>query len=256
MVRHSDNPAATTRDVTPQSLREEWRALLAFLKRPRLPDQPTGPSRSALASIGGLFAIDFALMFLLSLAVMIAIAAGYQMPNNLLDDIELSPGWIAVIVLGAPIAEELIFRMGLSGRLGHLLAVIVTLLAVIALAPLAMLQWETNPTLVIAAALVALGAVVALGWWARGQRPLRWFARIFPAIFWLVALLFGAIHITNYEAAALVMLPLVLPQFVMGLLLGYARVKFGLWSAILLHAMHNGAAVGVMLLGQALGVEI
>ena len=253
---HSGMSGTPTRVEATGSLHEEWRALLGFLRRPRLPEQPTGATRAALASVARLYAIDLALMVLLTVGVVIAIAAGFEMPSNLLDDIELSPGWIAVIVLGAPIAEELIFRLGLSGKAGHLLATLACIVAIVAVLPFALLQWQEDPLFTVGAILAVLLVLLALAWWARGQRPMRWFARFFPAIFWLVAFLFGAIHLLNYEAAALLMLPLVLPQFVMGLLLGYTRVRHGLWSAILLHAMHNGTATGVMLVGQALGFQV
>ena len=55
-------------------------------------------------------------------------------------------------------------------------------------------------------------------------------------IFWLTVLMFGSLAI---------LLPLVLPQFILGMLLGYVRVRIGLWSAILLHAAHNATALSI-----------
>lgn len=55
-------------------------------------------------------------------------------------------------------------------------------------------------------------------------------------------ILFGAIHITNFEITptVIVLAPfLVAPQMVLGAFASYIRVKFGLQWSILLHACHN-----------------
>ena len=49
------------------------------------------------------------------------------------------------------------------------------------------------------------------------------------------------------------LLPLVLPQFVIGAILGYTRVTYGLWASILLHALHNGAFISLVLLASSAG---
>ena len=45
----------------------------------------------------------------------------------------------------------------------------------------------------------------------------------------------------------------VLPQFVIGAILGYTRVTYGLWASILLHALHNGAFISLVLLASSAG---
>lgn len=65
----------------------------------------------------------------------------------------------------------------------------------------------------------------------------------FKYIFYTFAILFGYIHITNFEITTNVILLspiLVLPQIILGLILGYLRVKIGLVYAMLLHALYNG----------------
>ena len=86
------------------------------------------------------------------------------------------------------------------------------------------------------------------------ERPFRWFAAAFPVVFWLVTLAFALVHLANYtDGTLLILLPLVIPQFIAGALFGYARVHYGLWAAMLLHAMHNGTAVAlVLVLGEML----
>ena len=228
--------------------------LLAFLRRPTLRNRPVGPGGDGLARVLRLYGVDLGVMALLGAIASIAIAAGFEIPSNQLDSIELAPGWIAAIVVGAPVIEEIVFRSWLSGRPGHLVAAALSVPAV-ALLPAAFLADSGASTAQLSAlgAGLLLLALIALYYWRRSE-PLAWFARAFPVIFWLVAAGFAAAHLTNYsEGAFWVLAPLVLPQFVIGTLAGYARVQLGLWAAMLLHAMHNGTAVGlILLLGEAL----
>jgi len=42
------------------------------------------------------------------------------------------------------------------------------------------------------------------------------------------------------------------PQLIVGLILGYARVTYGLWSDIALHMLHNGLLIGLVVLQKGL----
>ncbi|WKB81175.1 CPBP family intramembrane metalloprotease [Cellulophaga lytica] len=66
--------------------------------------------------------------------------------------------------------------------------------------------------------------------------------KTFKIALYVSILLFGAVHITNFEITpmALLLSPfLVAPQLVLGTFAGYIRVKFGLIWSIALHACHN-----------------
>jgi hypothetical protein len=77
------------------------------------------------------------------------------------------------------------------------------------------------------------------------RRHFRWF-------YFLSTLAFASVHLTNFtEGNALILLPLTLPQLLLGLILGYARVQFGLWADVLLHAAHNSLFVGLLLVGAS-----
>ena len=69
-----------------------------------------------------LFALDVLLMALVLGAIGLASSAGFKMPNHLLEGFKLTPLLVAAIVVGAPIAEEALFRGWVSGRPGHVLA--------------------------------------------------------------------------------------------------------------------------------------
>ena len=71
--------------------------------------------------------------------------------------------------------------------------------------------------------------------------------------FWASAIAFAAVHLTNFATAGPAVLPLVLPQFMLALLLGYLRVTHGLWSAVLLHMLHNGLFISLVLASSSGG---
>lgn len=66
--------------------------------------------------------------------------------------------------------------------------------------------------------------------------------RIFPWHFHLTAICFSLVHLSNYEKG-IGLLPLgilyTLPQLAVGLVLGYARMNYGLKYSFALHAMYN-----------------
>ncbi|MBM1106890.1 CPBP family intramembrane metalloprotease [Aurantibacter crassamenti] len=81
----------------------------------------------------------------------------------------------------------------------------------------------------------------------------------FKFIFWALTLVFGFYHITNFEITTtiLILAPLlVLPQIVVGAMLGFIRVRLGLLWAIGLHATYNLILLGPLLLATALDLPI
>ena len=76
------------------------------------------------------------------------------------------------------------------------------------------------------------------------RAPLSLFKKTtyFPLVFYLSVLLFGAVHLFNFEYKAGFYgfaVFLILPQLSAGVFLGFIRVKMGLVWAICLHAFHN-----------------
>jgi len=81
----------------------------------------------------------------------------------------------------------------------------------------------------------------------------------FKIVFWVLTLLFGYVHLSNYEITTSILLfsPfLVMPQIILGAILGFIRVKFGLIWAIALHAIYNFVLLGPVLLLTALDIPI
>ncbi len=73
----------------------------------------------------------------------------------------------------------------------------------------------------------------------------------YPIIFYLSIVVFALIHFFNYdlESTLIYLFPiLILPQFVLGLFVGYLRVRFSFIYGFLLHAFHNSIFISIALL--------
>ncbi|MBW7465926.1 membrane protease YdiL (CAAX protease family) [Pontibacter aydingkolensis] len=152
-------------------------------------------------------------------------------------------GFMVLGVIAIPLLEELVFRFGLRFRRGYFAV------------PFAiMLLTATGFAFYLLPLLWALGVLVALGVLmvlyllnadAIGDYLEQVWPRKYRIVFYTVALLFGLIHITNfndfnYASAAVLLVPVIVaPQIWAGLILGYMRVKHGFFWGFFLHAAHN-----------------
>jgi hypothetical protein len=70
-----------------------------------------------------------------------------------------------------------------------------------------------------------------------------YFLKYFSIIFYLISLIFGFIHITNYEPfnyQLILIAPILISPLVMaGIILGFIRMKFGIGYSILMHSIIN-----------------
>jgi len=231
-------------------LPSEWRAFGAFLSHPVLPQHVTGIRPAAVAGTLKLFALDLILMAFLLGLVGLATAAGFKLPQNAIDTLKLGPMILVLIVLVAPLGEELVFRSWLSGRPGHVTAAIALLVGV---AIPVISGPQGHPILLLGSLGMAAVVAVALVWWLRRHPPMPFFSRHFAWFYFAASLLFALAHLTNYtQGTALILLPLVIPQLIIGLILGYARVTYGLWSDMLLHMMHNGLLISLVVMQKGL----
>lgn len=239
-----DGPSALSHAAPASTMVAEWRRLGAFLRRPTL-DVST-QNGAPLTVIARIYALDMAIMFVLVMAASIAVALGVYLPETALAGIEFTPMVIALVVIGAPVFEELVFRSWLSGKLAHILA-----LVAIGLGFAGFGLTHASGVLIgvgaMVAGFVAAGAALFL---LRNRPPMRWFAAIFPVFFWIATLTFALVHLLNFEEGGWTLLPLVLPQFVLGALVAYLRVRIGLWAAIALHAAHNASALAIAALAM------
>ncbi|WP_299822368.1 CPBP family intramembrane glutamic endopeptidase [uncultured Pontibacter sp.] len=158
-------------------------------------------------------------------------------------------GVLLVGVAFVPLVEEFIFRYGLRFRRGFIagLFVVLVLIAGIVLFQFLPVLWALGASLVLAA-LVILYFINA---YALGNYLEQVWPKAYRVVFYGVAIVFGLIHITNFEysTAILLLAPLlVAPQVIGGLFMGYMRVKYGFFWGYFLHAAHNLFFIGLGLL--------
>ena len=228
--------------AAPASVRGEWRQYGQFIQRPYLPEisaQGTG-----FRAVVRLLILD--LMFMAAFIGLVGTltAFGFEMPDNVNNSIEPGFGAYLMIALLIPIAEELVFRSWLSGRPAVIAAVALCVAGIGLVAmggTVGQAESYGNVLTVAGVALAIVGAPAVAALLLKRPR-LGIFERRFALLYWVSAISFALVHLANYtEGSLIILLPFVLPQFVLGTMLGYLRVHYGLIAAIALHALHNGS---------------
>lgn len=188
-----------------------WQNLISFAKNVRLDPLPDHFQNRPLKVLPYLLGIDFLLMIpLLGIVSATGVEEGEHELVKMLDNPLLLFG---MAVIAAPIIEELFFRFPI-GR-----------------------WWKTPANL--------------FGNWWNELSLVAWWTTNFKIIFWTFTIVFAAVHFTNFASTVPIYLApiLVLPQLVLGIMLGYIRVGWGTRYSMLFHAIHNGIPVTLLLLG-------
>ena len=165
-------------------------------------------------------------------------AAGYEsILESELEQWSLSEQ-LVLIVLIAPLLEETIYRLPLQRRFRPgLVALSLAIGALFFAGASSVAFW----VILVAAAAVGL-TVFNSKICERVQQQLSANPRI-PI--WFATFIFGLIHIVNFDVEwsifAVLVAPLVVsPQIWLGLMFTIARVRYGWWAGLGLHATHNG----------------
>ena len=231
--------------------------LIRYLRRPVFTTSRVPVNARAMAELLKLLGIT------LILALMsVTIASGFYSALSgetakISEDFEAmskGPRFFYMAVILAPIYEELLFRSWL-GRVWSLMLAMPLLLAVLAILALTG-QSEAMPNI---ATLGFVAVMTSLGFYLRryfdtksvvGAHE-RAAQQIFPYVFWGCAVIFGLIHMTNYAGSGFqpLLMLMVIPQFIIGAILGFVRMRYGLLQAIGFHAAYNSVFVGLSFLG-------
>ena len=193
------------------SLSSVWQDLVAFVKNPRLDPLPGTFLEQPWKVFPYLLALDFLLMIPL---MGIMGATGVEDTDHEITKLLDNPIQLALMaVVLAPILEELFFRFPIG-------------------------NWWKIP--------VRLLNQSAADW-----SIITWWKNNFKTIFWVFTIVFAAVHFSNFVSTVPIYLApiLVLPQFVLGIMLGYIRVGWGTRYSMLFHAIHNGIPISLLLLG-------
>jgi len=188
--------------------------------------------------------ILFIAAFFINFFVLLIISSMVNEPSELggaFDGLDLSL-WqmIGIGVVGAPLVEELVFRLPLRNKVA--LSILVSFLISVIAGVILKGQGLTdliNYVLPILFSMILLPLLYSKVAWEKWKPYLD---SLYPYIFFLTAAIFGLIHIYNYNESAYSwwMVPiLIMPQFILALFLGFVRLRIGLWACIYMHAMNN-----------------
>jgi len=138
-------------------------------------------------------------------------------------------------ILFAPFVEELLFRLILRINKKNLIILNISVLVL-----LIFFIIKREPTRIVFYSLLTICLSICLIYIKQCKSL---FIKYFNIIFYIIAGLFGLLHIYNYLGINLsnfILTPLfAIPQFVLGLILGYIRVNNGFIYAVLFHFLMN-----------------
>jgi uncharacterized membrane protein len=256
------------------------RDFITFLK---FPDRTIEKLPMGMATFMRLVGVHY-LFLILAMIVMSAFSSLVNLDSleHSIEDLLTNTSPIAFLVtlaVAAPIIEEIIFRFPLKFRRGTLfiLLCILTLLVYLISAnfldpKLDLLPADTISDLEGSGFIPNLsGVMVAMIFFILGllcifiagmstemlSKTEKLVSRLFPYVFYLTAMFFGYVHFTNFSGdMKWFWIPfLIVPQFMMGLVMGYARLRFGMVSNIMLHAINNLIPGLIMLAAAHFGLE-
>lgn len=221
-----------------------------FLRMPNLTEAPQSLGfRQTLSQILRLYTPHLLAVLLIGIGISQVVTEG---DNVLFEDVFSKQSvWLILffVVVMAPIVEEIIFRLPLRpGTLRFFIPV--------SIATTYLLDFlNVNPAIifVVGFALLGLNIYFAIRR-LKFPRLQQLYRRLSRPLFYLSAILFGALHISNYDSRVWMLMPLlVLPQCVLGLFFGFVRIRYGFGWAIFTHAFHNGCLMAPFLIMLLLG---
>ena len=208
------------------NLKQTFTDLISFLKNPI---DEAGPELSVAEKFKTL--IYLLIIEIPIMGVLVLLISGLETlglidadKHKILDMIKSYPVILLLIltVIVGPLIEELIFRL--------------------------YLRYKDNYALRFLISIVSLTGV------RNKQKAEKFFISLwekrYKFIFYFSAVIFGVIHISNYEFsyAILLLSPiLVAPQIILGLIIGYLRIRNGFVLGLLLHSLHNAFFIGIPL---------
>lgn len=248
---------------------ERGMSIIDFFKYLRTPDTSPEDNFHPIVKVMRSVAIwSLAAMGLICLAILISITtklSGMPMDNHAISEAIKKNDPIEMLIFGAilaPLMEELAFRLGLRpGRIrlsvgavffGYYAFLAVTEVMDTRKTKLSESMNDLQPllaTIIILCSLV-IGVWVLLGFNKIRSSVEKFHEKNFRVIFYGLAICFGLIHAANFNEIQKFwyLIPIVTsPQILLGITLGYIRMRYGVFAAILAHGLHNATALFIAL---------
>lgn len=248
-----DLPLTTAPEPPATLLRDLWRYLRAPVHAPPLSLPPATAAWWAVRAWALAFWVSLGLGVCLGVLLL---ALGQTPADNAVTALVSDLPMALALLLGAvaaPLVEEATFRLWL--RYSRPAFAVSAALALLLAAPpaaealaLPVPAWlfrigQPEGLASLAAGLAVLAAAIWVGLARFGEAPLRrLFDRHFRLIFYGAAGAFALLHLGNYTRLAEIwfLAPLlVLPQFLLGVMLGYVRMRLGFVWCTGIHMLHN-----------------
>lgn len=214
--------------------------------RPTFVDGTLPWGRATLIALLAVFALDLVLdTLVVEVTALLDSGTGF-LPEPLERDASLAEDLFGYLLL-APVLEELVYRGWLTGRIAALRFALYGFAAEALFIGTLFVSAEIAMPLALAG--VGLVMIGLVHWSLTRDRDTtvpEWFTRHFRWFVWGSSLLFGLMHLGNYEALTSPLgVFVVMPQTIGGLLLAYTRTRLGLRAAMLYHAAYNAIFLAV-----------
>ena len=162
-------------------------------------------------------------------------------------------GFIFFAVLIGPLLEEIAFRLALRFRLRTVLIGVTAFVIYMAQAASYLFDAENSQASLLLGSVATVSLLGFIVLCIKRQNAVKaWWNTHFSWVFYIFSVAFALIHIFNFEEFPLkviLLTPIItLPQLILGLGMGYLRMRFGFWYGYLFHVLNNGFAVTVFLL--------
>lgn len=246
---------------TKQSLLKNF---LDFLKKPNMAQGEIETPNRKLWSIFSLW--SFCIIFVLIVGLLNSLLLKllhYDLENVIFNEFMRQNKFTLLFLLAsiwAPLVEESAFRLSLrlsAKKLSFSLAIAFLFLSRVAFEKflpdwfLSILTLSGMISFLLSLAILFLIFFALLRIKIIFNFLQRIFSSYFPFIFYSSCLIFASLHIFNYYGASRVwpiMPMLVLPQFILGILLGFVRLRFGFPYALAIHSFHNAITIAPLLI--------
>ncbi|NRB59646.1 MAG: CPBP family intramembrane metalloprotease [Winogradskyella sp.] len=233
--------------------------LFQYLKRPHVIKNIEKPIKSNLVKLFYLFLFTYVLKVTWLLTINSYIREKYAVERSEIADTEQQSLWVffllAVIVY--PVVEEFIFRY-------HLKAKKIISLIIICLITMLSGYWLVKgfnlPSLLIkrivliAASIIPAALIIFIYIKKLKTKQLdTFYDKWFFIPFYMSVFAFALVHAFNFEVSgsAFLIIPFIIPMLISGMVLGYARIKYGMWANI---ALHVGFNLSTFILDKVFGI--
>jgi membrane protease YdiL (CAAX protease family) len=243
-IAHTNEQAISSADF---DWRRELRELVAFLRKPVRGHAKVLTLRQGWRRIALMLALNFCFIVIVTLPINAALEHWAGLDESVKSDATKISQWV-IIALIAPLLEELIFRAGLRQ---------VTYSLFVAPVLVASMRADKMFVLIMVGILLSIAAADAIRLrYTASAVSIRFarsraFIRRYPYVFWMYAISFGLVHISNLYSTNgrdYWLVFAVSSQLFGGALLGYLRLRQGLRSAIAYHVLFNAVCLCAELL--------